>query len=53
MQLLKEFKDDINIFLEENAVKLFNNIYIKHAISIKKDKKILYRFIYFLSINKL
>ncbi len=23
-------------------MKLFNNIYIKHAISIKKDKKILY-----------
>ncbi len=53
VQLLKELKDYTNIFLKENAAKLLNNIYVKHAISIKKDKKILYRLIYFLSINKL
>jgi len=53
VQLLKKLKDSINIFLKENAVKLFNNIYIKHTILIKKGKKILYRLIYFLFINKL
>ncbi len=53
IQLLKELKDYINIFLKENTVKLFNNIYIKHIILIKKDKKILYELIYFLFINKL
>jgi len=50
---LKELKDYINIFLEENAAKLFDNIYVKHVILIKKDKKILYKSIYFLSANKL
>ena len=53
IQLLKELKDYINIFLKENTAKLFNNIYIKYIIFIKKDKKILYRLIYFLFINKL
>jgi len=53
VQLLKEFKDYINIFLKENTTKLFNNIYVKHIILIKKDKKMLYKLIYFLSINKL
>ena len=53
MQLLKELKDYINIFLKENTAKLSNNTYIKHAILIKKDKKILYKFIYFLFVNKL
>ncbi len=53
MQLLKELKDYINIFLKENTAKLFNNTCVKHAILIKKDKKILYEFIYFLFTNKL
>jgi len=53
VQLLKELKDYTNIFSEENTAKLLNNIYIEHAILIKKGKKILYRLIYFLSVNKL
>ena len=53
MQLLKELKDYIDIFLEENTAKLFDNMRVKHAILIKKDKKMLYRLIYFLFINKL
>ena len=53
VQLLKELKDYANIFSEENTVKLLDNIYIEHTILIKKDKKILYKLIYFLSINKL
>jgi len=53
VQLLKELEDYTNIFLEENTAKLSNNIYIKHAILIEKDKKMLYRLIYFLFINKL
>ncbi len=53
MQLLKEFKDYADIFSEENTAKLSDNIYVKHAIFIKKDKKILYKLIYFLSTNKL
>jgi len=50
---LKELEDYTNIFSEENTAKLFNNIYVKHTILIKKDKKILYRLIYFLFINEL
>ncbi len=53
MQLLKELEDYIDVFLEENIAKLFNNTRIKHIILIKKDKKILYKLIYFLFINKL
>ncbi len=53
MQLLKELENYINIFLEKNTAKLFDNMCVKHAILIKKDKKILYRFIYFLFTNKL
>ncbi len=53
MQLLKELEDYTDIFLEENAAKLSDNIYIKHTILIKKDKKMLYRLIYFLFVNKL
>ncbi len=53
MQLLKELEDYIDIFLKENAAKLSDNIYIKHAILIKKNKKILYKLIYFLFVNKL
>jgi len=53
VQLLKELKDYINIFLEENPAKLFNNTRVKYAIFIKENKKILYKSIYFLSINKL
>ncbi len=53
VQLSKELKDYANIFLEKNTAKLSDNIYIKHTILIKKDKKILYRSIYFLSANKL
>ena len=53
MQLLKELKDYINIFLKENTAKLSNNTCVKHGILIEKDKKILYRLIYFLFINKL
>ncbi len=34
-------------------MKLSDNMCIKHTISIKKDKKILYGLIYFLSVNKL
>ncbi len=53
VQLLKELEDYTDIFLEENAAKLSDNIYIKHTILIKKDKKMLYRLIYFLFVNKL
>ena len=53
MQLLKELKDYTDIFLKENAAKLPDNMCVKHAILIKKGKKILYRLIYFLFINKL
>ncbi len=53
VQLLKELEDYINIFSEENTAKLSNNTRVKHAILIKKDKKMLYKLIYFLSANKL
>ncbi len=53
IQLLKELKNYIDVFSEENTAKLFNNTRVKHAILIKKDKKILYELIYFLFINKL
>ncbi len=53
MQLLKELKNYINIFSEENAAKLSNNTCVKHVILIKKDKKILYKLIYFLFVNEL
>ncbi len=53
VQLLKELKDYTNIFLKKNTAKLSDNIYIKYTIFIKKNKKILYRLIYFLFINKL
>ncbi len=53
IQLLKELKDYINIFSEENIAKLSNNTRVKHTILIKKDKKILYGLIYFLSVNEL
>jgi len=53
IQLLKELEDYVNIFSEENAAKLSNNTRVKHAILIKKDKKILYKLIYFLFANEL
>jgi hypothetical protein len=40
IQLLKEYRNYKDVFLEKNILKLPNFIYIKYTISIKKDKKI-------------
>jgi hypothetical protein len=53
MQLLKEYKDYIDVFLEKNVLKLLNSTRVKHTISIEKDKKILFSSIYSLLANKL
>jgi hypothetical protein len=53
MQLLKEYKDYADVFLEKNALKLPNSTRIEHTISIEKDKKVLFSPIYSLLANKL
>jgi hypothetical protein len=53
VQLLKEYKDYADVFLEKNALKLSNSTRVKHAISIEKDKKVLFSSIYSLLANKL
>jgi hypothetical protein len=53
IQLLKEYKNYTDVFLKKNALKLPNFTRVKHAISIKKDKKVLFSSIYSLLANKL
>jgi hypothetical protein len=53
VQLLKEYKDYTDVFLEENTLKLLNFTRVEHTISIEKDKKVLFSPIYSLLANKL
>jgi hypothetical protein len=53
VQLLKEYKDYADVFLEENALKLPDSTRVKYAISIEKDKKVLFSSIYSLLANEL
>ena len=53
IQLLKKFKDYINVFSEKKTDKMSNFIYIKYLILIKKDKDVSFESIYSLSANKL
>ena len=53
IQLLKKYKDYINVFSEEKTDKMSNFVYIEHLILIKEDKDILFKSIYSLSANEL
>jgi hypothetical protein len=53
VQLLKEYEDYTDVFLEENVLKLPNSTRVEHAISIEKGKKVLFSPIYSLLANKL
>jgi hypothetical protein len=53
MQLLKEYKDYIDVFLKKNILKLPDFTRVEHTISIEKGKEILFSFIYSLLTNKL
>ena len=53
IQLLKEYKDYVNMFSEEKTDKMSNFVHIEHLIFIEKGKNVLFESIYSLSINKL
>ena len=53
IQLLKEYKDYVNVFSEKKTDKMSNFVYIEYLIFIKKDKNVLFRPIYPLSVNEL
>jgi hypothetical protein len=53
MQLLKEYEDYTDVFLEKNTLKLPDFTRVEHTISIKKDKEVLFSPIYSLLANKL
>jgi hypothetical protein len=53
VQLLKEYKDYIDVLLEKNVLKLPDFTRVEYAISIKKGKKVLFSPIYSLLANKL
>jgi hypothetical protein len=53
MQLLKEYKDYIDVFLKENILKLSNFTRVEYTILIEKDKEMLFSSIYSLLTNKL
>lgn len=51
--LLKEYKNYINVFLEEKAMILLESTRVMYAIPVKENKKVPYGPIYPLSVNKL
>ena len=53
IQLLKEYKDYVNMFSEEEADKMPDFMYIEHSILIEKDKNVSFKSIYLLSANEL
>ena len=53
IQLLKKYKDYADVFSEKKADKMSNFVYVEHLIFIEKDKNVLFRSIYSLSVNKL
>jgi hypothetical protein len=53
VQLLKEYKNYADVFLEENALKLPDSMRVKHAIPIEEGKEVLFSSIYSLLANKL
>ena len=53
IQLLKEYKDYINVFSEEETDKMSNFVHIEYLIFIEKDKNVLFESIYSLSVNEL
>ena len=53
IQLLKEYKDYANMFSEKKTDKISNFVYIEYLIFIEKDKNVLFRSIYSLSVNEL
>jgi hypothetical protein len=53
MQLLKEYKNYADVFLEKNTLKLPDSTRVEHAIPIEEGKKVLFSSIYSLSANKL
>jgi hypothetical protein len=55
VQLLKEYKDYTDVFLEKNALKLPDFTRVEHAISIEEGKRVLFSSIYSLlaSVRKL
>jgi hypothetical protein len=53
VQLLKEYEDYADVFSEENALKLPDFTRVEHAISIEKDKEVLFSPIYPLLANEL
>ena len=53
IQLLKKYKDYTNVFSEEKTDKMPDFVYIEHLIFIKKDKNVLFKSIYSLSVNEL
>ena len=53
IQLLKKYKDYVNVFSEEKTDKMSDFVYIEHLIFIEKDKDVLFRSIYSLSANEL
>jgi hypothetical protein len=53
VQLLKEYEDYADVFLEENALKLPDFTRVEHAISIEEGKEVLFSSIYSLLANEL
>jgi hypothetical protein len=53
VQLLKEYKNYTDIFLEENILKLPDFTRVEYTISIEKGKEVLFSSIYSLLANKL
>ena len=53
IQLLKKYKDYADVFSEKKADKMSNFVYVEHLIFIEKDKNVLFRSIYSLSVNEL
>ena len=53
LTLLNNYNNYINIFLEKDIAILSEFIYITYTIPIKESKKVLYKLIYPLIINKL
>ena len=53
IQLSKEYKDYTDVFSEKETDKMSDFVHIEHLILIKKDKNVLFRSIYSLSMNEL
>ena len=53
IQLLKKYEDYADIFSEKKTDKMSDFVHIEYLIFIKKDKNVLFRSIYSLSMNEL